>query len=91
MHNALSALHDQALKAMSNLLYLFKQVKVDIKTKLVFFYVMVSPILLYGAEVLGIYCLMAVEKMHIKSAKSFLESEHKHRTLLFMVNSVDIL
>ena len=75
MHYAVSALHDQALRDMSNLLFLFKKVKVDIKTELLLFDVMVSPILLYGAGVWGIYCLKSVENCTLNFAKSFLESE----------------
>ena len=44
MQNAVNALNDQALKAMNSLLSLFKKVPTDIKTKLLFFDRMVSPI-----------------------------------------------
>ena len=51
MQNAVNALNDQAVKAMNGLLSLFKKVPIDIKTKLLLFDRMVSPILLYAAEV----------------------------------------
>ena len=53
MQNAVNALNDQALKAMNSLLSLFKKVPTDIKTKLLLFDRMVSPILLYAAEAWG--------------------------------------
>ena len=53
MQNAVDALNDQALKAMNGILSLFKKVPIDIKTKLLLFDRMVSPILLYAAEVWG--------------------------------------
>ena len=53
MQNAVNALNDQALKAMNGLLSLFKKVPTDITTKLLLFHRMVSPILLYAAEVWG--------------------------------------
>ena len=49
------ALSDQALRAANGLLALFKRLSFDIMTKLSLFDSLVTPILLYGAEVWGIY------------------------------------
>ena len=72
MQNAVNALNDQALKAMNSLLSLFKKVPTDIKTKLLLFDRMVSPILLYAAEAWGVYNLKSVDKIHMKFLKKIL-------------------
>ena len=69
---AVSALQDQANKAMMNLFQLFKRTKFDIKTKIHLFDRLISPILLYAAEVWGIYGLQQVDRLHIKFCKSIL-------------------
>ena len=69
---AVSALHDQANRAMMNLFQLFKRTKFDIKTKIHLFDRLISPILLYAAEVWGIYGLQQVDRLHIKFCKSIL-------------------
>ena len=69
---AVSALHDQANRAMMNLFQLFKRTKFDIKTKIHLFNRLISPILLYAAEVWGIYGLQQVDGLHIKFCKSIL-------------------
>jgi len=46
----LKQLSDQALRAMNNLLVLFKTIKLDIETKLLLFDRMLAPILLYSFE-----------------------------------------
>ena len=72
MQNAVNALNDQALKAMNGILSLFKKVSIDIKTKLLLFDRMVSPILLYAAEVWGVYNLKSMDKIHMKFLKKIL-------------------
>ena len=66
------ALSDQALKAANNLLALFKRMSFDVRTKLKLFDSLVSPILLYGSELWGIYEYDHVDKIHIKFYKSIL-------------------
>ncbi|MEW8548192.1 MAG: reverse transcriptase family protein, partial [Candidatus Thiodiazotropha sp.] len=66
------ALSDQALRAANGLLALFKRLSFDIKTKLSLFDSLVTPILLYGAEVWGIYNINSIDKIHIKYCKAIL-------------------
>ena len=66
------ALSDQALRAANGLLALFKRLSFDIKTKLSLFDSLVPPILLYGAEVWGIYNISNIDKIHIKYCKAIL-------------------
>ena len=66
------ALSDQALRAVNNLLGLFQRVYFDIKTKLALFDALVTPILLYNAEVWGLYDYPQMDKIHIKFCKIFL-------------------
>ena len=70
--DAVKCLHDQALIAYSNLLYLFDRIEFDIKTKLALFDSMVVPILLYGAEVWGVYNIKEVDKLHLRFCKYIL-------------------
>jgi hypothetical protein len=65
-------LQDQALKAYFNLLYLFDRVDLDVKTKFTLFDAMVAPILLYGAEVWGVYNLHEIDKLHLRFCKQIL-------------------
>ena len=69
---AIRTLQEQALRAFGTLLQLFDRLPLDIKTKLSLFDSMVRPILLYGAEVWGIYKFKARDKLHIKFLKSLL-------------------
>ena len=66
------ALSDQALRAANGLLALFKRLSFDIKTKLSLFDSLVTPILLYSAEVWGIYNISNMDKIHIKYCKAIL-------------------
>lgn len=66
------ALSDQALKASNQLLALFKRMSFDVKTKLKLFDSLVSPILLYAAEIWGIFGYDIIDKVHIKFCKNLL-------------------
>ena len=66
------ALSDQALRAVNNLLGLFQRVYFDIKTKLALFDALVTPILLYNAEVWGLYDFPHIDIIHIKFCKTLL-------------------
>ena len=66
------ALSDQALRAVNNLLGLFRRVYFDIKTKLALFDALVTPILLYNAEGWGLYDFPHIDKIHIKFCKILL-------------------
>lgn len=66
MIRATKALSNQALKAYYGLLSVFERVMFDIKTKLYLLDCMVSPILLYGSEIWGVYNFKDIEK-HILS------------------------
>ena len=72
MEMTTKALSDQALRAANNLLALFKRVSFDVKTKLSMFDSFVTPIILYGAEVWGIYDIKIIDRIHIKFCKSIL-------------------
>ena len=69
---AVKALHDQASRAMNNLLLLFKKLSFDVKTKLSLFDKLISPILLYGSELWGIFNFDDVNRLHIKFCKMIL-------------------
>ena len=82
------ALSDQALRAVNNLLGLFQRVYFDIKTKLALFDALVTPILLYNAEVWGLYDFPHIDKIHIKFCKILLGVRH---CMLYMENWKDFL
>ena len=65
-------LSDQAARAANNLLALFKRLSFDVKTKLALFDSLVTPIILYGAEVWGIYDIKSIDRIHIKFCKTIL-------------------
>jgi hypothetical protein len=69
---AVKCLADQALRAVNNLKGAFKRIPMDLKTKLEIFDHMIVPILLYGAEVWGIYGLKQIDKIQIKFYKYIL-------------------
>ena len=64
------ALSDQSLRALNNLLGLFQRVYFDIKLYL--FHGLVTPILLYNAEVWSLYDYQYIDKIHIKFCKILL-------------------
>ena len=68
----IKALSDQALMAVNNFLSLFQRVHFDTKPKLTLFDSLVTPILLYGSEVWGVYDYSCVDKIHIKFCKIIL-------------------
>ena len=68
---AFKTLSDKALRTMNNLVVLFKQKKLDIKTKLLLFDRMVAPILLYSSELWGIYDYNEIDKIQLKCIKSY--------------------
>ena len=59
----------RSLRAYHNLLYIFDKLDCKIKMKLELFDKMVTPILHYGSEVWGIYCIKEIDKLHIKFCK----------------------
>lgn len=63
---------DQAARAANNLLALFKRLSFDVKTKLALFDSLVTPIILYGAKVWGIYDIKNIDRIHIKFCKAIL-------------------
>ena len=70
----MKALLDQALRTANGPLALFKCLSFDIMTKLSLFDSLITPILLYGAEVWGIYNISNIDKIfvHIKYCKAIL-------------------
>ena len=72
MKNAVTVLSEQALRAYNNILLLFGRIKIDVKTKLSLFDAMVYPILLYCAEVWGIYEFKELDKLEISFCKNLL-------------------
>ena len=72
MKYAIQILYEQALKAYNSLLSLFSKVNMDIKTKLNMFDSLITPILLYGSEIWGIYNYKDVDRLHIKFCKYLL-------------------
>ena len=71
------ALSDQELRATNCLLPLFKRVSFDLKTKISLFISLVTPILLYGSEVLGMQGFDCIDKVHIKFLKILLGVNRK--------------
>ena len=69
MTNIVKILNDQALKAYNYLLSIFSRVKLDVKTKLSLFDSLVTPIIMYGSEIWGIYSTREVDKLHYKFCK----------------------
>ena len=67
--NAVKVLSDQALRAYHNLLYNFDKLDCKTQMKMELFDKMITPILLYGSEVWGIYCIKEIDKLHIKFCK----------------------
>ena len=59
----LKQLSDQALRAMNNLLVLFKTIKLDTETKLLLFDRMLAPILLYSFELWEIYDYKEIDEI----------------------------
>lgn len=72
MKHAVKALSDQALRAYNNLLSIFDRLQLDVRTKLSLFDSMVVPILLYAADVWGIYDFKEIDKIHVKFCKHIL-------------------
>ena len=60
---AVKDLNEQALRAFNTLLFVCKNVSLDITLKLSLFDKLVSPILLYGSEIWGIYNYKEVDKL----------------------------
>jgi len=69
---AVKALNEQALSAFNTLLFVCKNVSLDINMKLSLFDKLVSSILLYGSEIWGIYNYNEVDKLHIRFCKMVL-------------------
>lgn len=72
MTQALKHLSDQALKAIHGLYTLFSRLNFNIKSKLMLFDRMVSPILLYCSEDLGCFNTATIEGVHMKYRKKIL-------------------
>ena len=70
--NAIKSLSEKALTTYNNLLSLFSRVQLDIRTKISLFDSMVTPILLYGSDVWGIYEYKDVDRLQIKFLKHIL-------------------
>jgi len=64
--------NEQALSAFNTLLCVCKNVSLDITLKLSLFDKLVSPMLLYGSEIWGIYNYKEVDKLHIRFCKMVL-------------------
>ena len=69
---AVKTLNDQALRAYKNLLRIFDKNPLDIKTKISLFDSMVKPIVLYGAEVWGVYNFKSIDNLHLRFLKYLL-------------------
>jgi len=69
---AVKALNEQALRAFNTLLFVFKNVSLDITLKLSLFDKLVSTILKYGSEIWGIYNYKEVDKLRIRFYKMVL-------------------
>ena len=69
---AVKALNEQALMAFNILLFVCKTVSLDKTLKLSLFDKLVSPMLLYGSEIWGIYNYKEVDKLHIRFCKMVL-------------------
>jgi hypothetical protein len=72
MSNTVKILNEQALRAYHHLVSIFGRVKLDVKTKLALFDALVTPIILYGSEVWGIYDNPDIDKLHYKFCKNIL-------------------
>ena len=66
---SVKCLVEKANKAYHSLQTLFEKNQLDIQTKLKLFEIMVTPIMLYGAEVLGIYGHDEIDKLQMKFYK----------------------
>ena len=69
---AVKALNEQALMAFNILLFVCKTVSLDKTLKLSLFDKLVSPMLLYGSEIWGIYNYKEVDTLHIRFCKMVL-------------------
>lgn len=72
MTQALKDLFDQALKAINGLYSVFSRLKLNMKSKLMLFDRMISPILLFCSEILGTCNTFLIEMVHIKFCKKIL-------------------
>ena len=63
---SVQCLVEKANKAYHSLRTLFEKIELDIQTKLKLFETMVTPIMLYGAEVWGIYGHDEIDKLQMK-------------------------
>ena len=68
----MKTLNDQALRAYNNLLRIFDKNPLDIKTKISLFDLMVKPIVLYGAEVWGVYNFKSIDNLHLRFLRNLL-------------------
>jgi hypothetical protein len=66
---ATKTLAEQGLRAYNSLLGIFDRIKLDVKTKLHLFDSLITPILLYGSDVWGIYKYKDIDKLQIKFYK----------------------
>ena len=69
---AVKRLYEQGLKAYYSLLKVLDRVSLDVKTQLRIFDTMITPILLYGAEVWGVYNYKDIDKLHMRFCKRVL-------------------
>ena len=69
---SVKSLGEKANRAYHNLLILFNKVHLDTQTKLKLFETMVTPIMLYGAEVWGIDGCDEIDRLQMKFYKSLL-------------------
>ena len=69
---AVKTLNDQALRTYRNPLRIFNKNPLDIKTKVSLFDSMVKPILLYGAEVWGVYNFKIMVNLHLRFLQNLL-------------------
>ena len=69
---SVKSLVEKANRAYHHLLILFDKIQLDIQTKLKLFETMVTPIMLYGAEVWGIYGYDEIDRLQMKFYKSLL-------------------
>lgn len=60
---ATKTLAEQGLRAYNSLLDIFDRIKLDVKTKLYLFDSLITPILLYGSDVWGIYKYKDIDKL----------------------------
>ena len=69
---AVKTLNDLALRAYNNLSRIFDKNPLDIKTKISLFDWMVKPIVLYGAEVWGVYHFKSIDNLHLRFLRNLL-------------------